>query len=794
MRFPSPLRFLVPATAALALAIPQAAFAQATAAPTSGPAPLTVTFSPNSASGSYYQWQFNSTGGFSPDYSSEIGEPVIHTYSAPGSYTAILRIYDVLTGLPADQPFTITVLPPPAPPTASVTFTPYPAFPEQLITFTATAQASPGRSIAAYSWDLDNDGVEDSTSGAGPTSTATFSFNQSLVDRTVTVTAVDNGGLAGKATAVVMIGKPPEMKITGTISRLILPNATEAFTVTATGAASRPIQGYAWNFGDGTTGTSPGGGSASVSHTFSTAGLHNVTVTATDTAGHFKTVTIPVTVSAAPAALLTRNELVLLETTYTVLTLVPGGDSILGYHWDYTGTTADDIAYPATNTVTLTPMDSPKSTVTVTVDFQTADDITRTVPFEMDVPTGMVNTPIPISLTASADGAAVSSPVTIRVGHVVTFLASSSDDPRQLKEILWDFDGDGLRDRLDDLLPLNTTTVTDLPASYQYRNPGTFKALARVIGTNGNTGDATFDVIVVPGAAPLECFIAQPRDGQRVWGNHLSIQARTSPTVLTQKVEFRYRPSGSGPWTVIGTAVPPPYTDLSVSWDVTRLVPGTYEILAAATDTSTNTVFSDALQKIEIIVDPLAPDEEESLGEVLVRTHTIDPNVATRSEIAGDTAIEFPPHAFGMEYTTIRLERPFSNPHPLEARLQQLQFVPGSFRRLALDGGAGLQQPSKIALYDINPDGVLDGLGADKTKLRIYQFDDAKKQWVPLFGQVVQPGEDLARATLMSMGDVGLVMEPGPRAPSDASSDGCGLLGPELLILAILAARRRPRC
>jgi hypothetical protein len=375
------------------------------------------------------------------------------------------------------------------------------------------------------------------------------------------------------------------------------------------------------------------------------------------------------------------------------------------------------------------------------------------------------------------------------VGHVVSFLATAGGG--SLKELLWDFDGDGLRDQLD-TFPANPDTVTDVPGSYQYRNPGTFTARARILSTDGSSGLEPFIVNVIPGAAPLECFIAQPRDGQHVWGNHVSIQARTAPAVLTKKVDFFYRLGGAGAWTAIGTATPPPYTDLSVSWDVTKLVPGaSYEILAVATDTSDATASSDALQRVAVVADPVAPDEEESLGAVLVRTHTIDPNVATRSEIAGDTAIEFPPHAFGMEYTTIRMERPFSNPHPFEARLQGLQFVPGSFRRLALDGGSGLQQPSKIALYDINPDGVLDNLGVDKAKLKIYQFDDTKKQWVPLFGQVVQPGEDLARATLMSMGDVGLAMEPGPRAPSDRSSRNCGLLGPELLILALTFRKRR---
>jgi hypothetical protein len=80
----------------------------------------------------------------------------------------------------------------------------------------------------------------------------------------------------------------------------------------------------------------------------------------------------------------------------------------------------------------------------------------------------------------------------------------------------------------------------------------------------------------------------------------------------------------------------------------------------------------------------------------------------------------------------------------------------------------------------------------DPSRLKIYQFDTGKRQWVPLFGQVVQPGEDLARATLMSMGDVGLVMEPAPRAPGDSSPRGCGFLGPELLVLALFLRRRPP--
>jgi PKD repeat protein len=773
--------------ALLSLALPAAAFAQATAAPASGPAPLTVTFSPGSSGGSYYQWQFNSTGGFVPDYSSEIGESVIHTYPAPGTYTALLRIYDAVTGLPADHPFTITVLPPPAPPTVSLGFAPYPTLPDQTITFTAAAVPSPGRAIAAYSFDFNNDGVEDASSGPGPTGTATSSFPIPLGAHTVTVTAVDSGGLAGKATAEVRIGQPPKIAFADPKARLTLPSTVLSLSVTSSFYGPWTLDHYDWDFGGGAGTVDPGGASATVS--FAETGTYTVTATVTDTAGHSASAALPVEVIAAPGPgiLLVQHDLMEFAATYTVMAFPPAGSTITSYGWDFNNDGVDDDAEVGTGpTATWQKMMGETGPVVVKAYLSAGGPLTATLPLKFYDTITQGGAPLPISLTATADGAAVTSPLTIRVGHVVSFLATAGGG--SLKELLWDFDGDGLRDQMDSF-PAHPDSVADIPGKYQYRNPGTFQMRARILSTDGSSGEEPFTVNVVPGAAPLECYLAQPRDGQRVWGNHVSIQARTAPAVLTKRVDFSFRPEGGGAWTPLGSAVPPPYTSLSCSWDVTKLVPGaSYELRAVATDTSDATASSETLQTVTVVIDPVSPDEEESLGDVLVRTHTIDPNVATRSEIAGDTAIEFPPHAFGMEYTTIRLERPFSNPHPFEARLQGLQFVPGSFRRLVLDGGAGLQEPSKIALYDINPSGVLDNLGVDPAKLKIYQFDDSKGQWVPLFGQVVQPGEDLARATLMSMGDVGLVMEPAPRAPSGASSGGCGLLGLEFLLLLAFAA------
>ena len=88
--------------------------------------------------------------------------------------------------------------------------------------------------------------------------------------------------------------QPPTATITGPST------ATTGAAVSFSGAGSTDADGtiasYAWNFGDGTTGTG-----ASVSHTFSTAGSFTVRLTVTDNAGATATRDLVVTVTAAGA-------------------------------------------------------------------------------------------------------------------------------------------------------------------------------------------------------------------------------------------------------------------------------------------------------------------------------------------------------------------------------------------------------------------------------------------------------------------------------------------------------------
>jgi hypothetical protein len=239
----------------------------------------------------------------------------------------------------------------------------------------------------------------------------------------------------------------------------------------------------------------------------------------------------------------------------------------------------------------------------------------------------------------------------------------------------------------------------------------------------------------------------------------------------------------------VGRAVPPPYSALSASWDATRFAPGRYELRAEATDVDGVESFSTALHPVTVEVDPAAPGISE---DGAAREEEIDPNGPTRSEVAQDLALDLPPYAFGT-HARIRIERPTGNPHPLESRFQGLNFIPGSFRRLSLVGVGALERPSRITLYSLNPDGVLDGLGVDPAKLSIWQFDAPAGKWVPLYAQLTQPGEDLIRATLNAMGDVGIVADRTARADDGPSDPVCGALGAEAALLAALLLRRRRR-
>ncbi|MCU1557980.1 MAG: hypothetical protein JWN09_1975 [Microbacteriaceae bacterium] len=236
---------------------------------------------------------FNATGSSDPDGSiasyawafgdgaTGTGATATHDYAAAGTYTVTLTVTDN-EGASTPLSHSITVAAANVAPTASFT-----SAPNGLgVAFDAAASADSDGTISSYDWDF-GDG---SSHGTGVAPTHTYAATGSY---TVTLIVTDNGGASASAAHLVSVVKPnvaPTASFTTSVSNLVVTVNAGASTDDGT------ITGYAWNFGDGATGTG-----VNASHSYAAAGDYTITLTVTDDGALTGTTNKVVTATAAPA-------------------------------------------------------------------------------------------------------------------------------------------------------------------------------------------------------------------------------------------------------------------------------------------------------------------------------------------------------------------------------------------------------------------------------------------------------------------------------------------------------------
>ncbi len=151
------------------------------------------------------------------------------------------------------------------------------------VSFDASASADTDGSISSYSWNF-GDGT---AAGTGKTPSHTYANAGTY---TVTLTVTDNGGKTGTTSNPVAPASTPTAAFTSKVTNLAV-----SFDASTSADIGATITGYAWDFGDGATDTS-----ATISHTYATAGDYVVKLTITDSSGN--TDTKSATVTAAPPA------------------------------------------------------------------------------------------------------------------------------------------------------------------------------------------------------------------------------------------------------------------------------------------------------------------------------------------------------------------------------------------------------------------------------------------------------------------------------------------------------------
>lgn len=220
-----------------------------TAVPTSGDAPLTVTFTPNATTNNAiirYEWDFEGDGTF--DRSETVGRDQTFTYNTPGNYNATLRVTDN-TGEQATSTVVISVNN--EPPEISITLNPSNGQIPLTVNFVATATDSDG--IAQFEWDYDGDGTFDETTTTGTTSNTyntegSFQARLRVTDNlgaatTLTIPTLEVNALAAGSPTVALAASPAQGN----------PPLAVNLSATATDPDGGTVDQYEWDVdGDGT--------------------------------------------------------------------------------------------------------------------------------------------------------------------------------------------------------------------------------------------------------------------------------------------------------------------------------------------------------------------------------------------------------------------------------------------------------------------------------------------------------------------------------------------------------------
>lgn len=309
------LTFLV----GFAIASPVADF---NATPEWGAYPLTVQFFDKSYGGNLTQWAWD----FENDGIIDSTESYpVHTYTAPGNYSVKMTVYDEYgwNSTLIRESYIIAYVPPM--PYALFTATPKSGYNPLTVQFT---DQSIGTMIHSWAWDLNSDGITDSTL-QNPTYTyavpGTYSVNLTVTD----IYGVDNEFRIGYIT--VSSVPAPVANFSATPRTGTAPLAVQ-FTDLSSGSG---IASWAWDFeNDGTVDST----AQNPLFTYPAAGTYAVSLTVTNPGGshrEIKTGYVTVTAPAKPVAQFTATPTSGKKPLTVRFTDQSTGAGITSWAWDF---------------------------------------------------------------------------------------------------------------------------------------------------------------------------------------------------------------------------------------------------------------------------------------------------------------------------------------------------------------------------------------------------------------------------------------------------------------------------
>jgi PKD repeat protein len=398
-----------------------------------------------------------------------------HTFARYGTYAVRLTVTDG-DGFTGTTTTNVRIL---ARPVASFTTSPAKPLAGQAVSFDASASSDPDGTVSSYAWAFGDGGI-----GTGRTASHPYAAYGTY---TVTLTVTDSDGLTASTTRSIRIYAPPSPSFTFTPAKP-LAGQSVSFDGSASTDPDGTITSYAWDFGDGGTGTG-----STRAHTYAAYGTYAVRLTVVDSDGFSASTTKSVRIHAVPTAAFSFAPAKPLAGTSVSFDGSSSSDpdgTIATYRWTWGDGTTTGPSAAATAAHTFAQFGSYVVTLRVTDADGFTGETSKTVRIHASPVASFVVTP--------------ASPVR---GQPATFDGSASNDPDgTIATYRWTW-GDGT----------TSATLSSPTATHTYDLHGTYTVVLQVTDSDGFTASASKSVRVVsPPSASFTFDPASPSSGQNV--------------------------------------------------------------------------------------------------------------------------------------------------------------------------------------------------------------------------------------------------------------------------------------
>ena len=212
------------------------------------------------------------------------------------------------------------------PPFASISFAPQPPLKGVSVAFDGSASADPGHTIVSYEWDFGD--------GSHATGATPFHAYAQVGEYATTLKVTDDAGRSGEIARLVSVdAAPPQAAFTVSPTS---PTTTQTATFDGSGSSDPDgtIEGYEWDFGDGSHATGP-----TATHAYAHTGTYQARLEVTDNDGKSSAVTHSVVVKDAPPlasfAVLTPSPTASLPVAFDGSASNDPDGAIAAYRWDF---------------------------------------------------------------------------------------------------------------------------------------------------------------------------------------------------------------------------------------------------------------------------------------------------------------------------------------------------------------------------------------------------------------------------------------------------------------------------